>query len=138
MTQAMEDSEPVVAIVMSRDQPPAIVPFATAPMGFAHRGETFTKLPLDAWLGFYDWLRSEGGDIVGLYLFYLHSSALDLDHLRGLKGVTIEGGPDVPEVLILVAPSAEFDRNFHSEGLFGGNHLYRGEEGSIAVTFVPP
>lgn len=136
----VEDDMPTVAIVMSRGRDPEVLPLANIPASFAARGESFVTVPCTDWLGFYDWLRSDTEEVIGLRLFLDHTADLDLSALRNLNGVEIEerAGRKIRELTIFLTSSREFNESKSDDGAFGFNHLFRGDRGSIAITFRAP
>jgi hypothetical protein len=99
-------------------------------------GEDFTVSPavLD-WIGFYDWLRTSDGQVIGVRL-QPDEDTLDEATLNFL--VALDKHNSVDNLRIFFADVHEFDPRFSDDGDFGGNILMRGTNGSLALAFNAP
>src|SRR6266436_1276493 len=77
--------------VMSHRRLPALVPFyeskARAP---SFGGERFREKKCRDWLGYYDWLRNDSGECIGLRLHLDDPADIDLTHLNTVTGVDLD------------------------------------------------
>ncbi len=99
-------------------------------------GEFFTsQLSEPEWLGFYDWLRTINGDVIGVRL-QLDEGEIDGETLRFL--ISLDGRNSVDSIYIFFGTDREFDPARSDDADFGGNILLRGNMGSLAITFNAP
>src|SRR4051812_47233072 len=72
-----------VAVILDRDQPPAIHALDDVPeRSLQLDGEAFNDAGLGDFIGFYDWLRSREGRVIGICLWpLLDEKSVDLQAL---------------------------------------------------------
>ena len=131
----------LVAVVMSHRRLPALVPFdeskARAP---SFGGERFREKKCRDWLGYYNWLRNDSGEYIGLRLHLDDPADIDLTHLKTVTGVDL----DLPavgtrrDITIFFGDQQCFREPISGHKGFTGNRLFIGNKGSVALTFHPP
>lgn len=100
-------------------------------------GESFvTDKPDPDWLGFYDWLRVATGEVIGVRLQLDDPSSIASEVLELLCSVDSRNSRD--ELYVFFGSQREFEPALSDDADFGGNVLYRGEFGSVALTFNSP
>lgn len=99
-------------------------------------GEDFMADPsVPDWIGFYDWLRTPDGEIIGVRL-QPDEGTLDETTLNFLIALDEQNSAD--NLLIYFAAKREFDPVLSGDADFGGNALLRGTAGSLALAFNAP
>lgn len=95
-------------------------------------GKTFSGTGAGGWLGFYDWLRTSEGKIIGVRQYVDDRSIFPFS--RTFQGVKTHAGF---EVCVFFGQSREFDETVSCDQDFGDNYLLTaGDE--IALTFNAP
>lgn len=87
------------------------------------------------WFGFYDWLRTKNGDVIGVRL---HLEADSVDDLILELLLSLNPQNTVENIYIFFGAEREFDEAISGDTDFGGNMLYRGDRSSLAITFNAP
>jgi hypothetical protein len=99
-------------------------------------GEDFMLDPsVQDWIGFYDWLRTSDGQVIGICL-RPDEGTLDEATLKFL--VALDEQNSVSDLRIFFANGHEFDPVLSDDGDFGGNKLMRGTAGSLVLAFNAP
>lgn len=99
-------------------------------------GEDFAVDPsVPNWIGFYDWLRTSDGEVIGVRL-RPDKGTLDEATLNFL--VALNEQNSVNDLRIYFAAVREFDPVLSEDCDFGGNILLRGTTGSLALAFNAP
>jgi hypothetical protein len=140
MTTA-SSSPKFVAIVMSARRAPLLLACTgLTEHDISVANERFTEAPCVDWLGFYDWLRTEIGELVGLRLFLDDPADLNLELFRNLTGVTldVQAGAKLRNLTVLFTEDVGFHEPHSVNGNFGDNRLFIGDRGSVALTFCAP
>jgi hypothetical protein len=130
-----------VAIVMSARHPPVLAAIdGSAPKVMSMEDENFTEKPCPDWLGFYDWLRTGSGEFVGLRLFLDDPADLDFGLLTNLSGIVLDAqiGAKRRNVTVFFGQNRQFDERRSVSADFGGNRLFLGDNGSVAIAFCAP
>jgi len=134
MTQPTE-LESVIVVIL--DAMPQILVIPKGAAEFEFSGDRFEDVGLGLHNGFYDFLRSPSGEILGLR--YLPSP--DAEDL--LNGVPVGGclrftnDGQMRVLLIFWGREQNFDPETSSDQYFGDNAIYRGENsGKLAVAFA--
>lgn len=83
--------------------------------------------------GFYDWLRTSSGDVIGVRLQLEDSSAFGPEELDLLCSLDSRNTQD--ELFIFFGSQRIFEAAMSDDTDFGGNILYAGEFGSLAISF---
>ena len=83
--------------------------------------------------GFYDWLRSAGGKIIGLRYWPFEDTAFLVDAMRPLQYVTASA--DRSFVEIYFGELREFDEQMSDDQDFGNAKVFGSDDGSWALTF---
>jgi hypothetical protein len=124
-----------VAVVLSEQQPPRLLGLSEVPQhGIALDGVRFEDSGLGDWLGFYDWLRTSGGDILGVRL-WIDEDSPKIDALGNCMDVHIT--VDKSHALVFFGAEREFDPAASNDQDFGGNRLFVGQSGYV-LTFNSP
>jgi hypothetical protein len=131
-----------VAVLLSRVQRPTLAFFdQRITSEFVYQGELFAERKCDDWIGFYDWwLAAETGEVVRLDLIIDDPNALDLEYLANLIGAKIKGTADEMhhKLLVTFIEHKVIDEFGSILQDFGGNLLYYGNRGSVAIVFFLP
>ncbi|MDQ1813286.1 hypothetical protein RBA41_08215 [Massilia sp. CCM 9210] len=97
-------------------------------------GELFVpKNTQPEWFGFYDWLRTSKGEVIGVRLQL--DSPLDIDAERLNLLYSLDARNSADELYIFFGPQREFDAEMSDDADFGRNILYIGQLGSVAISF---
>jgi hypothetical protein len=124
-----------VAVIL--DAWPRIHTISKGAAGFDFAGDYFQDVGLGIHNGFYDFLRSRNGTILGLrYLPDPEAEVL-------LAGVPVDGGlrfasdGGLRVLLIFLGEEQDFDPETSSDQYFGDNAIYRGKNsGTLAIAFA--
>ena len=87
------------------------------------------------WMGFYDWLRTAENAIVGVRMTP-HGNFFGLDDLAAVNAVVAKLFP--PQLILVERHSVDFVEKTSDDANFGGNLIYRGDKGSMAISFFSP
>lgn len=99
-------------------------------------GEDFMVDPsVPDWIGFYDWLRTSDGELIGVRL-QPDEGTLDEATLNFL--IALDKQNSVDDLRIFFAAKREFDPVLSDDCDFGGNTLLRSTAGSLALAFNAP
>jgi hypothetical protein len=102
---------------------------------FIEDGELFERSAKSSdWLGFYDWLRTTDGKLVGVRLSFDQTFHENLFQRYVSDSVIFSG--DV--VCLQWIDSAEVDEDLSDDADFGGNSVFFGNAGSLAIGFFAP
>jgi hypothetical protein len=124
-----------VVVILSQGRPPTTFVADAVPEGFERDGETFRWSPdFGDWLGFYDWLRTERGLIVGVRLRPDTPGLMKLFEPYICPAILIEDGA----VKIRTTADGAVVEARSDDADFGGNRLFMGNAGSLAVSFFCP
>jgi len=123
-------------ITLSQTKAPTVVVANSEPDSFERDGEAFHRSSdeLGYWLGFYDWLRTSDGLIVGVKLRPDSSGILNLFEPFASPSVVIKEGA----VTIRTSSQGEVIEVLSDDQDFGGNAVYVGSGGSLAIAFFCP
>jgi hypothetical protein len=95
-----------------------------------------TKNPAPDWLfNFYDWLRTIDNKIIGISL---HSGITGIDHNIINFLISLDTKNSLDRINIYFNENKTFNASISDDSDFGGNIIYYGDKGSIALTFNPP
>jgi len=129
----ISETSNVVAAVLSAHELPQLVELSEeeyAASSIQLTGRAFADTGAGDWLGFYDWLRSSAGEVIGVRQYVDDQSTFPL--ARDFKGVEKDVKQGV--VRIFFGQSREFDEVASCDQDFGDNRLLAaGDE--IALTF---
>ncbi|MDH4426297.1 MAG: hypothetical protein QE495_07580 [Acidovorax sp.] len=132
---AFFDATGIVAVVLSLSEQPRV--YAIADLSgskFTLGTDVFTDSGAGDWLGFYDWLRSTSGDVIGVRLWTDEVN----DRIRSLgryEGVVADDS--CSPLLIYFGAEREFDDVQSCDQDFGSNMLLVSSNG-LALTFNSP
>ena len=99
-------------------------------------GEDFVvDTSVDDWIGFYDWLRTSDGEVIGVRL-RPDEGTLDEATLNFLLALNEQNS--VNDLRIYFSASREFNPVLSDDCDFGWNILLRGSTGSLALAFNAP
>lgn len=114
---------------------PRLLPGAIDAEAFESSGQLFARAQdFGDWLGFYDWLRAQDRAVVGVRLRVDDPMTLRLFEPFVGSGVTIEGNA----VSIRTSPQGTVVEALSDDADFGGNAVFRGNAGGLAVAFFSP
>lgn len=127
---------PAAAIVtLSEGSSPAMGAGDTAVDSFELAAEVFSRLAeFGDWLGFYDWLRTERGTVVGVRMRPDDQEVMRLFEAYRCSSVVIEDGV----VTIRTSNEGAICEALSDDADFGGNAVFRGSTGSLAIAFFWP
>lgn len=110
---------------------------AEADKSFELDGELFVAhSPEPDWFGFYDWLRLSNGDVIGVRLQLDEPLPIDDERFEMLRAVDPRNSTD--ELYLFFGIDREFVPALSDDADFGGNILYIGNLGSVALAFNSP
>jgi hypothetical protein len=101
------------------------------PSGFAIAGATYRVVPTDDYAGFYDWLRSRTGRIIGVRYWLQDGSVLTALSRRAYVHVP----PDRRCIEIFFGKSRESDEARSNDQAFGGVSHFVADSGEWAISF---
>lgn len=108
-----------------------------APESFTFGGERFvTENQEFEWYGFYDWLRVETGEIVGVRITFDDGVEIDPKAMELLRAGALSTYDQ--RIFMYVDKDKEICEELSDDADFGGNALYVGDKGSFALTFNQP
>jgi hypothetical protein len=87
-----------------------------------------------SWLGFYDWLRSKAGLVLGVRLKFDEDENVDL--IRPFVGRQLS--LDKKTVLVRFVLDGEPVDEISGDADFSGNEIFFGDQGSLAIAFYAP
>lgn len=124
-----------VAVVLSASQQPCLHTIRGALGPEITLGEeVFEDAGLGAWLGFYDWLRTKSGDVIGVRLWVDEAS----EQIRAAgRCAGVVTGEDGSPLVIYLGEAREFEEAMSDDQDFGFNMLQVSDE-KFALTFNPP
>lgn len=127
---------PVAAIVtLSKRVPPAMSTRDAAVHSFESEAEVFSRLPeFGDWLGFYDWLRTAHGEVVGVRIRPDDQEVIRLFESHTCPSVVIEDGV----VTIRTSSEGVVCEALSDDADFGGNAVFLGTTGTLAIAFFCP
>jgi hypothetical protein len=125
---------PAVVVLLSERELPKLLPIGETPGGnITLNGRLYKDVEVGEWLGFYDWLRSESGELLGVRL-WLDELCASLEPLTRCMNVTIE----TPLLLsVFFGSDRRFDPKASNDQDFGGNRLFAGPHGYALAFFAP-
>jgi hypothetical protein len=134
----MEDTHAVaatIAIAISGSEPPRVyaIPGGLGPELLLGE-EVFRDSLLGDWLGFYDWLRTSSGEVIGVRLWV--DSPIERLRAAG-KCAGVVAAEDCFPLMIYFGEGREFDELLSDDQDFGSNMLLVGANG-FALTFNSP
>lgn len=88
----------------------------------------------DHWLGFYDWLKTREGRVIGIRLHVDSSDTLSLVSRHAGPGVAIANRA----ISIRISIEDTVDELLSDDQDFGDNEVFVGRDGSLAITFFSP
>jgi hypothetical protein len=104
---------------------------------FFFAGEQFhTSQSELEWIGFYDWLRGGNGDVIGVRLSVDEPSKIDNAVWKRMISASPENSKNL--VTIFFERDVHYDPLLSDDADFGGNAIFEGNLGSIAITFNAP
>lgn len=127
--------ESEVTVIVRKNGVAKLCPFSLSNRS-SFDGEVFiTQLLEPTWLGFYDWLRTSDGDVIGICL-RPDEGEVDADTLNTL--LSLENGNSAHTIYIYFGSDRGFDPSLSDDADFGNNILFHGSMGSLAITFNAP
>ena len=134
MNNALQKTE-FVAVVLSAVERPCVYPISdVSGSELMLGGEVFKDSGAGDWLGFYDWLRTRTGKIIGVRLWV---DEVNRD-LRAAAGcVNVVGNAECFPFVIYLGDEREFADENSGDQDFGSNLLLL-SSGKFALTFNSP
>ena len=126
---------PKVAVLISQNLHVRLVEFSESERLSA--GKELFPMPDSEprWLGFYDWLRTENGEVIGVHL-QPDDGEIEKEILSFL--LPLNGGNSERSIYIFFGKERKFDQALSDDADFGGNFILRGTKGTLAITFNTP
>ena len=132
MREAFESS--TVAVVLTEHEQPRTFALPNVPeREIELNGLRFEDSGLGDWLGFYDWLRTTSGNVIGVRL-WLDEWNSHVDALGMCMNVSVPDGKK--QVLVHFGAERDFEPAASDDQDFGANRLFIGE--GYALTFNSP
>ncbi|MCM5683007.1 hypothetical protein M8A51_26190 [Schlegelella sp. S2-27] len=134
MNNALQ-STGTVAVVLSAVERPCVYPIPdVSESELVLEGEVFKDSGAGDWLGFYDWLRTKTGNIIGVRLWADEAS----HHLRAAGGcVNVITNTECFPFVVFLGDEREFVDENSCDQDFGSNMLLL-SSGKFALTFSSP
>lgn len=132
----MEHTQPSeVAVVIVKDNGTAHLKILSCG-DFVFDDELFAKQSNEPqWFGFYDWLRASSGDLLGICL---RPDEGELPEKVVQFLVSLDASSSSSNIYIFFGETKQFDAAKSDDADFGGNLLFQGNRGSIAIAFNTP
>src|SRR5262249_31761580 len=120
-----------LAIVLA--EPPKLILLPTeVGVSITLQGKVFVDSGLGDWIGFYDWLRTRDGKLLGVRTWLEKMSADDLRrNLAGNSAVELGNG----EVRVWFSEERGFDEAFSADQDLGTHRMMRAGSDEFALTF---
>ncbi len=135
MLNRVPDTNAYLAVRLSKNVAPAVVWLTASPTQELTMGTCrFVDAGLGDWLGFYDWLRSSDGAVIGvrLWLDEPNGHITDIERCLG-----VQWSPDSRSLRVFFTSEIQFSESLSDDQDFGGNRLFIGQ-GSFVLTFNTP
>lgn len=115
---------------------PAILRIDRIGMEVTIENDRFHRIEGDDFHGFYDWLRTPNGKIMGVRYFLFDDYEYIADKIKGLSYVCVDestsGGRNI---LIFFGNDHNFDEELSCDQLFAGDYVFKSERGFFAFSF---
>ena len=122
-------------VTLSKGRPPMMTEREAAVDFFESENEVFSRSShFGDWLGFYDWLRTAQGVVVGVRIRPDAHELMQLFDSYTCPAVTIEDGA----VTIRTSAEGRISETLSNDADFGGNAVFLGNAGSLAIAFFCP
>jgi hypothetical protein len=122
-------------VVITKSRLPFLIPKMVIEGGIVEiSGVKYYEAKINDWLGFYDWLRTKGGEVIGVRLT-VDSDSDERVLFLNYEGVVVD--KDRRTVHIWFTTSRGYDETISDDQDFGGNRPFRSQTGAVALTFNP-
>ncbi|APW41772.1 hypothetical protein [Rhodoferax saidenbachensis] len=122
-----------VAVAISSDSPPMVLGIANSIGAELHlNGEVFLDSGKGDWLGFYDWLRSTSGQVIGVRIWLDTKLPRPLFKCQGVELIKAD-----QQLLIFFGQERQFDESSSGDQDFCSNQLFLSKD-RFALTFNGP
>lgn len=122
-------------VVIGLNQPAKVNFHEQARKYFNFENQNFRALEGDhSWLGFYDWLRLNSGDVIGVRLRIDDEKIVKVVHPFASEYLTMEKNV----ALIRFSLNGVSTPEISDDADFGGNEIYKGDNGELAIMFFEP
>ncbi len=136
LTVSVKKAEEFALVVLPRSKPAYLIPkIGIHSTSIEIDGTLYAQTKAADWQGFYDWMRTTGGEVVGVRLW------LDEDGDKRLLAIQCDGVEvDATRRLVQIwfTKLRQCDQSQSDDQDFGGNRLFRSFDGSLALTFNSP
>jgi hypothetical protein len=123
----------VVAVVLSAGELPCMVELSGIDLNASKillEGKVFVDVGAGDWMGFYDWLRTSEGLVIGVRQYLDNPSVFPSS--RTFRGVEVDAKHGV--VCAFFGQAREFDESASCDQDFGDNRLLVADD-AVAITF---
>ena len=135
-------TEKLVVVVMSPCRLPIVLPFDEGmKIAFEYQDEHFLNKQCIDMFGFYDWLRTNTREIIGLRLAFVgRPSDIKIKNLGKLRGVNVLNRQNRGSEMLIIffSEREDYSEEASDDQDFGGHRLYHGTNGSLGITFCSP
>ena len=126
----------LVAIILSNDGKNRFVRNVKED-GFRFDGEDFQCREIASnWIGFYDWLRTDASEIIGLRLTIDDPDIFTPMTYQLLQNASHAKAGSV--IYLFFGQELKFCASLSDDSDFGGNFICEGSRGSVGITFNEP
>ena len=135
MTAQSVELESVIAVILDARPQIHVVPKGAA--NFEFSGDHYEDVGLGVHNGFYDFLRSRSGAILGVRYLPSPDAEVVLSGVSQGDGLRFANDGQMRVLLIFWGDEQDFDPETSSDQYFGDNAVYRGKDsGKLAIAFA--
>jgi hypothetical protein len=115
---------------------PLVIPIQKDAVTFDVLGDHFEDVGLGYHNGFYDFLRSRTGAVIGTRFLPCADAEVALKAVAESEGISRAKDGKLPLLLIFWGPHRDFDPEAPCDQSFGNNYIYRSKQsGKLAIGF---
>jgi hypothetical protein len=123
------------SVIIRLDQPVKVSFHETVRSHFDFESQLFRAIEGDhSWLGFYDWLRLNSGEVIGVRLRIDDEKIIELVQPFVSEYLNLENNIASMRFTLNGDPTQEIS----DDADFGGNEIYKGDNGGLAIMFFEP
>jgi len=128
----------ILGVLLSSIEDPKIVENIDLRQTEVNLGDkVFRLIPEGLPSGFYDWMRTTNGEVIGVRVAY--PSHDGMSYLASRKNVEVGSTATTkPKICIYFGSERVFDEGKSQDQDFGGNDLFNSDGNAIIITFIAP
>jgi hypothetical protein len=124
-----------IAVILS--QRPQVIPIPKGALAFDFQGEHFEDVGLGYHNGFYDFLRSRTGAIIGIRYLPWPDAEITFKGIVESEDIIRSREGELPLLLLFWGPDRSFDPTGPCDQCFGNNVIYQSKlSGQLAIGFA--